>query len=111
VNGNDYLWGVILVMALATFLTRALPFVALHHLEEHPVLMYLGRYTPPAVMTILVLYSLQDVSFSQAPYGLWTLAALLLTSLLHLWRGNALLSIFAGTLLYMALVQGVFPAG
>jgi branched-subunit amino acid transport protein AzlD len=29
----------------------------------------------------------------------------LLTTLLHLWRGNALLSIFSGTLLYMAAVQ------
>ena len=28
--------------------------------------------------------------------------------LLHLWKGNDLLSIFGGTILYMALVQGVF---
>ena len=28
--------------------------------------------------------------------------------LLHLWKGNDLLSIFGATVLYMVLVQGVF---
>lgn len=110
-SGTGYLWSVILVMAAATFLTRLLPFVALQHMEEHPVLLFLGRYTPPAVMTILVLYSLQGVEFSQPFYGMHALAALLLTSLAHAWRENALLSIFAGTLLYMALVQGWIAVG
>ena len=29
--------------------------------------------------------------------------------ILHLWRSNTLLSIFGGTILYMVLVQAVFP--
>ena len=36
--------------------------------------------------------------------GLASLAAVLL----HLWKGNDLLSIFGATILYMVLVQGVF---
>ena len=35
-------------------------------------------------------------------------AAVLAVVLLHLWRGNVLLSITGGTALYMLLVQAVF---
>jgi len=106
---TGYLIAVILVMAAATFLTRLIPFVALRNRGGHPLLMFLGRYLPPAVMTILVLYSLKGVDLSAAPHGAPELIAVAATILLHLWRGNALLSIFAGTGLYMYLVQsGVF---
>lgn len=104
-NEESYLWAVIAIMALITFLSRAIPFVAFGNRREHPLLEYLGAYMPPMIMLLLVLYSLQPVEFSQAPYGLRELAALSVTVGLHLWRGNALLSIFAGTGLYMYLVQ------
>ena len=32
-----------------------------------------------------------------------------LIHIFHLWRSNTLLSIFGGTILYMVLVQAVFP--
>jgi len=100
-----YLWAVMLVMALVTFATRVFPFVALRDKGEHPVFLFLGRYMPPAIMTILVIYSLKGVDFSSAPYGASELLALGVTVLLHLWRGHALLSIFSGTAVYMLLVQ------
>ncbi|TVO74834.1 branched-chain amino acid transporter permease [Sedimenticola selenatireducens] len=102
---TGYLLAVFLVMMIATFITRLIPFVAFRNKSDHPLLMYLGRYMPPAIMTLLVLYSLKSLDFTQTPYGVNELLALLLTTLLHLWRGNALLSIFSGTLLYMAAVQ------
>lgn len=104
-DGTLYLLLVCLVMTVATFITRLIPFVAFRDRHDHPLLLYLGRYMPPAIMTLLVLYSLKSLDLTQAPYGINELLALLLTALLHLWRGNALLSIFAGTLLYMAAVQ------
>jgi len=107
-----YLWMVIVVMALVTFATRVFPFVALRGKGEHPVFFFLGRYMPPVIMTILVIYSLKAVDFQNAPFGANELLALSVTVALHLWRSNALLSIFSGTVVYMFFVQTVpFTAG
>ena len=104
-----YLLSVILVMTVATFATRAFPFVALKGKGDHPTLDFLGRYMPPAVMTILVLYSLKSVELTSAPYGANELIALGITTMVHLWGKNSLLSIIAGTVFYMtALQQGLF---
>ena len=92
-------------MAVVTFITRVIPFVAFKNKKDHPLLLHLGRYMPPTIMTLLVLYSLRLVDLSAAPYGANELGALALTTLLHLWRGNALLSIFGGTIYYMAALQ------
>ena len=107
-TGGSYLWDVILVMTVTTFATRAFPFVALRGKGEHPILRFLSRYMPPVIMTILVLYSLKSIEPMQAPYGANELIALAITSATHLWRSNALLSIFTGTLFYMAAVQQGF---
>lgn len=101
----SYLVSAIGIMALATVATRALPFLLLRGREHNPLLEYLGRNLPPAVMTILVLFAVRDVQVLTPPHGLPEAAALGLTVALQLWRGNALLSIAAGTGLYMYLVQ------
>lgn len=108
-SDTGYLLAVFLVMTVATFLTRVIPFIALRNRGEHPFLMFLGRYMPPAIMTILVLYSLKSMDMTQPPFGANELLALSLTSLIHLWKGHALLSIFSGTAFYMvALQMGLF---
>ena len=107
----------ILVMAVVTFATRLLPFHRTYFappekekkVEEPPkAVLYLGRVLPPAIMAMLIVYCLKGVSFA-TPAG-WVPALLSCGAvvLLHLWKGNDLLSIFGGTILYMALVQGVF---
>lgn len=99
----------IAVMALVTFLTRALPFF-LFDRGDHPpkIVLYLGRVLPPAIIAMLIIYCLKGVTFA-APSG-WvpSLVAGGAAVLLHLWKGNDLLSIFGATVLYMVLVQGVF---
>ena len=102
----------ILVMAMVTFATRLLPFLLFDRGEEPPkAVLYLGRVLPPAIMAMLIVYCLKGVSFA-TPAG-WVPALLSCGAvvLLHLWKGNDLLSIFGGTILYMALVQGVFGEG
>lgn len=101
----------IAVCAGATFATRVLPFVALARQAEHPLILHLGRYLPPAVMMILVIYALRDFRpltdgrLNVAPDG-WPLILASLTVIgLHLWRRHALLSIAGGTGAYMAMVQ------
>ncbi len=99
----------IAVMAAVTFLTRALPFL-LFDRGDHPprIVLYLGQVLPPAVITMLIIYCLKGVSFS-APVGwLPPLIAGLTAVILHLWKGNDLISIFGATALYMLLIQVVF---
>ncbi|MEG2455952.1 MAG: branched-chain amino acid transporter permease [Oscillospiraceae bacterium] len=99
----------IAVMALVTLLTRALPFLLFDRGSSPPkVVLYLGRVLPPAVIAMLIVYCLKDVSFaSPAGWAPQLIAGATVVGL-HLWKHNNLLSIFAGTALYMALVQWVF---
>jgi len=105
------LLGFIAVCAAATFATRVLPFVALARQADHPLILHLGRYLPPAVMMILVLYALRDFRplsdgrLNVAADGWPMMLASLAVVVLHLWRRNALLSIIGGTGAYMAMVQ------
>ncbi|MCG8426751.1 MAG: AzlD domain-containing protein [Chromatiales bacterium] len=100
-----YLLLFIAVMAGVTFLTRVLPFVAFRKNTDHHVLDYLGRYMPPVIMTILVVYSLKNIDITTTPYGATELLAVALTAAVHLLWRNALVSIFSGTALYVFFVQ------
>ncbi|HSH57480.1 MAG TPA: AzlD domain-containing protein [Halomonas sp.] len=101
----------IAVCALATFATRVIPFVALARHADHPLILHLGRYLPPTVMMILVIYALRDFRplldghLNAGANGWPMIIASLIVALLHLWRRNALLSIIGGTGAYMAMVQ------
>lgn len=112
----------IAVMAVVTFLTRALPFL-LFDRGDHPpkLVLYLGRVLPPAIIAMLIIYCLKGpllalrdgfphlLSFQAAGEWLPAFLSVLVVALLHLWKRNTLLSIFGGTVLYMVLVQAVFP--
>lgn len=62
---------------------------------------------PYAVIGLLVVYCLKDAVFTNL-HGLPELIAIAFIVVLHKWKHNTLLSIAAGTVLYMALVQTVF---
>ena len=99
----------IAVMAVVTFLTRALPFLLFGRGNRVPgVVVYLGKYLPPAVIAMLIVYCLRGVSFAAASGWLPSLIAAAAVVVLHLWRKNNLLSILGGTVIYMVLVQAVF---
>jgi branched-subunit amino acid transport protein AzlD len=99
----------IALMAAATALTRFLPFWVFKPGRKPPaVIGYLGRALPPAMLALLVVYCLRDTNLRAAPHGLCEALGCAVVALLHLWRKNALLSIFGGTAVYMALVQWVF---
>ncbi len=99
----------IAVMALVTLLTRAAPFLLFDRGGDPPKLvLYLGRVLPPAVIAMLIVYCLKGVSFSSPAGWVPSLMAGAAAVLLHLWKGNDLISIFGATVLYMVLVQAVF---
>ena len=97
----------IAVMALGTALLRFLPFLIFRK-RTPPYIAYLGKVLPPALVGMLVIYCLKDVSLVQAPHGLPELIAAACVVGLQAWKRNSLVSILAGTLIYMALVQMVF---
>jgi len=99
----------IAVMAVVTFLTRAIPFLLFGRGGTPPkVVLYLGRYLPPAVIAMLIVYCLKGVRFQSVGGWLPALIASVVVVLLHLWKKNDMLSILGGTILYMVLVQAVF---
>lgn len=99
----------IAVMAVVTFLTRALPFL-LFDRGDHPprIILYLGQVLPPAIIAMLIVYCLKGVSFASPAGWVPALCAGVTALILHLWKHNDLISIFGATVLYMVLIQGVF---
>ena len=96
-------------VTLGTIITRFLPFLLFPDNKPIPkVVEYLGRTLPAAMMGLLVVYCLRNVDIAAAPHGLPELIALAVVTGLHLWKRTVLLSIGAGTVVYMVLVQLVF---
>lgn len=99
----------IAVMAAATMLTRFLPFLVFPAGKPTPkYIAYLGKVLPAAVFGMLVIYCLKDVQILSGSHGLPELIAIGIVVALHLWKRQLLLSIAAGTVAYMLLVQFVF---
>ena len=99
----------IAVIALVTAALRFLPFLIFGEgRRTPPMIVHLGKVLPFAIMGMLVVYCLKDVSFSAAPFGIPEAIGVAVVALLHIWKRSTLLSIGGGTLCYMLLVQFVF---
>jgi branched-subunit amino acid transport protein AzlD len=100
---------IIVLVALATFATRLVPFLFFPKGKEIPkIIQYLGKVLTPAVIGMLVVYCLKSTTIVVPPHGVPELIAVLVTAGLHVWKRNNLLSIGLGTVLYMILIQIVF---
>ena len=100
---------VIALVALITFLLRFAPFAFFGGKRQMPALIeYLGKYLPPAIMAILIVYCLKSVSFTATPHGLPEFISVAVVTALHLWKRNFLISIAGGTICYMILIQNIF---
>lgn len=104
-NNTMYPIAVIGVIAVVTWALRAFPFLLFGNRPLPKVIWYLGKALPPAIMTVLVIYCLRDISFSQSPFGIPELAACALVVILQVVRKNMYLSIIAGTVCYMILIR------
>ena len=106
---NYYAWGAVAVIALLTAAIRFLPFVLFGGNKRiPPIIERLGAMLPYAIMGMLVVYCLKDMSFDGFSGFLPPLLSSLVVGGLYVWRKNTLLSIIAGTACYMLLVQFVF---
>ena len=100
---------IIAVTALVTMALRFLPFLVFgENRKTPPIIAHLGQVLPYAIMGMLVVYCLKDISLTSSPYGIPELIGCALVALLHIWKRNTLLSIGAGTVCYMLLVQFLF---
>ena len=99
----------VLVIAAVNALLRFLPDLVFSGKRKTPrFLLVLGEVLPHAVMGMLIVYCLRNVSVATYPHGLPELIACVVTAALHFWKHNSLLSIGCGVALYMLLVQVVF---
>ena len=100
---------VVLTIAVASLVTvglRFLPFLVFSGKRQTPpVISYLSKVLPYAVMGMLVVYCLKDMT---APFGIPELLGCAAVALLHIWKRSTLLSIGGGTAVYMLLVNFVF---
>ncbi|MGM9582652.1 MAG: branched-chain amino acid transporter permease [Phascolarctobacterium sp.] len=99
----------IAVVVLGTMTTRFLPFMLFpSNKKTPPLIAFLGKVLPSAVMGLLVVYSLKDTSVLGPSHGLPEAIAVAITISLQLLFKNLLMTIAAGTITYMLLVQYVF---
>jgi len=92
------------VMALVTMLLRFLPFLIFRK-RTPAYIAYLGKVLPPAIIGMLVVYCLKDVTPTAPPFGLPELLAAVCVVGVQAWKRNAIASILAGTVLYMVLIR------
>ena len=98
----------IVVMSLVTIFLRFLPFMIFGNRKTPDSIVYLGKVLPYAIMGMLVVFCLKNVSFIANPYGIPEVLACLVVIGLHVYKRNTLLSIVGGTAVYMFLVQVIF---
>ena len=95
----------IAIMAVVNLFTRVFPFLFFRKNELPSYVVFIEKFFPAVIMTILIVYSVKDIDFSLAPYGIKEIGGILFTAILHIVFKNYLVSIFSGTIFYMALVQ------
>ena len=94
--------------AVVAVLPSLLPFALFSTGKTPRAVSYLGKVLPPAVIAMLVVYCLKDMSFASAGSFVPQIIASAAVVLMQLWKKNTILSIVAGTAVYMILVQLVF---
>ncbi len=106
---NIQIFITIAAVVLGTVVTRFLPFIVFREGKETPkIIKYLGDALPPAVFALLVVYCLKGINFTVYPFGASEIIAVASVVIIHLiWR-RMLISITAGTAIYMVLIQFLF---
>ena len=102
---NYEIYIAIAIMSLVNYFTRFFPFLFFRKNDSPSYVVFIEKYFPSVIMTILIVYTLKDIDFAQAPYGLKEISGIVFTAVLHLMLKNYLISIFTGTIFYMGLVQ------
>ena len=98
-----YMSGIVAVGFVVNFGLRALPFI-LFGGKDRTIPLWIDRvsgFISPVIIAVLVVYSFAGLAW-RTP---WPYAAGIVTVVLQLWKRNPLLSIIAGTVIYMLLLN------
>lgn len=98
---------IIAVIVAVTVIIRFLPFIIFSKKTPKSI-AYLSEVLPYAVMGMLIVYCLKDVSFVGGSHGIPELICIAIVILLHKLFHNTLLSVSVGVISYMLLIQLVF---
>lgn len=103
---STYIFLALITSGVVTFTIRLFPFLVFRNQTNLSKRMqFISSVLPQAIITILVVYCLKDISFINAPFGIPELIAVAIVVLLQWWKENTLLSIFFPTVIYMVLLQ------
>jgi branched-subunit amino acid transport protein AzlD len=101
---NTHIAVLVLVAAAVTWALRVLPFAVLAPMRHSALVKFLSLHMPVGVMVMLTIYTLYNRLDASGLHLLWLALASGITAALHLWRGQALISILGGTLVYVVLM-------
>lgn len=104
-DGAGHVAVLLMVAAGVTWALRAVPFAVLAPLRHSTVVRYLSTHMPLGVMAVLAIYTLHGHTEAGARQIVWAGVAVVVTAGLHWVRGNALVSILAGTTVYVVLMS------
>lgn len=94
------------VAVLAIVLTRFLPFLLFRPGKPTPpYILFLGKFLPSAIFSLLVVYCLRNLSFATGGHGMAQLFSSLVTLWLQIRYRNLMGSIAGGTFCYMLLIR------
>lgn len=103
---SGYVAAAIALSVLVTFALRALPFLVVSGEKAMPRwLERLSQALPGAIMAVLLVYCLRDVGEDFVGIGLPKLLGVAATAGSYRLKNNMMLSIVAGTLVYMLLIR------
>lgn len=104
-----YLMLVFIAMAAVTFAERALPFAASKWLQKQRWVRDLGDFLPLAIMVLLTVHAATDAAVARDAAPTPEVVSIAFAFVLQWFLKNPLVSIFAGTVLYVAWVNGYLP--
>ena len=104
-----YLMLVFIAMAAVTFAERALPFAASKWLQKQRWVRNLGDFLPLAIMVLLTVHAATDAAVARNAAPTPEVVSIAFAFALQWVLKNPLVSIFAGTALYVAWVNGYLP--
>ena len=93
------------VMGLATFITRAAPFVLLKSHQDSRLLLPFGRVLPVMILMVLVGFGVIGLLDAQGSRQALLAIAMVITTLVHLIFRQAMVSILVGTAVYVLGIQ------
>ena len=96
----------IFVSAVITFGLRSLPFLVFQEGKELPdQIKRLGMVLPSSIMAVLIVYCLKDIAVDWRANAPSKILAVLTVGISYKWKHNTLISIAAGTAVYMILIR------